>query len=104
MKLKDFPGVTVDRSEGLVRHYYRPKGGRKVRLHGEPGTGQFLRSYLAAKNGTAQPAKRAAPARQDGPRLRGTLPGDPAPRTLLWLCDLFQGSGEWRKLDRETQR
>jgi integrase len=103
MRLKDFPGVTVDRSEGIVRRYYRAVGRSKVRLNGEPGSEQFLREYLAAKNGTTQPAPKRQRRDPTAPRVRGVLKGDPAPMTLRWLSDQYQASPEWKKLDPFTQ-
>lgn len=80
----------VDR-HGRVRFYYRKGKGARVALDGEPGSDQFLASYLAAKDAKPSPA----------PRARLILA---KPQTLRWICELYYGSADFKELDDRTQR
>lgn len=74
-----------------VRLYYRKGKGPRIALEGEPGSDEFLASYLAAKE-----AKQPPPARSRRPVAK--------PRTLRWLCELYFGSADFLQLDERTRR
>lgn len=74
---------------GNVRHYYRAPGKRKIRLHGEPGTVEFLKQYNAAVEGKIEPAQRRQRAK---------------PETFRWLCEQhFADVTDFGQLDKRTQ-
>ena len=75
---------------GNVRIYVR-RNGRKVRLHTEPGTPEFVVEY------------RAALATFDGTDKPQTIQ-PAAPRSLRWLCEHYYGSAEFKGLDDRTRR
>jgi len=52
--------VVSDRDRhGNVRYYFRRKGQKKVRLHGIPGSKEFMDAYaLALASGASRPAAR----------------------------------------------
>ena len=80
----------VDR-HGNVRIYFRRRGQKKIRLHGMPGSQEFMAAYQLALSG-AFPAKR-----NDGPAKaeRGSL---------KWLCETYYMTQEYRQLDDRTKR
>ena len=54
--------LTVDRSENIIRYYVRLPGRPKVRIHGEPGSEQFMAAYRAALESNRQaPQSRPTP-------------------------------------------
>ena len=53
--------LTVDKSENLTRYYVRLPGRPKVRLHGVPGSEEFMSAYRAAVAGDRQASERPKP-------------------------------------------
>ncbi len=75
-----------------ARIYFR-RNGRKIRLRAEIGTAEFLAEYHAARELTSSGAP-TPPAPKSAP-VRGTL---------RWLvCEYYQ-SGDFKRLDKTTQR
>lgn len=55
--------VTIDRSEGVTRYYFRVPGTRKIRLPGTPGSLEFMAAYQdAMKQAGKRPATAMPPA------------------------------------------
>lgn len=83
--------VCEDRTDGVLRFYFRKRGQKKVRLPGVPGSDEFNKAYYEALEGIADADE------PKGPRLakRGTL---------RWLCEQYFGSAEYKRLDPKTRR
>lgn len=79
----------IDRHE-RVRYYYRKGKGPRIALTGEPGSDEFMASYLSAKD--------AAPAPSPSKRQSAK------PQTLRWICERYYGCADYRELDARTQR
>lgn len=89
MKL-DLPYLVDDPDRhGNPRIYFRRKGCRKVRLHAEPGSDEFLAEYQAAKALTPVPFKSKTPAI--------------APTSLRWLVINYIKSANFQTLGLSTQ-
>ncbi|WP_375598331.1 tyrosine-type recombinase/integrase [Devosia sp. Naph2] len=82
--------IIEDRTDGVLRFYFRKRGQPKIRLHGIPGTDEFNEQYYRALKGVIE----SKPA---GPVLakRGTL---------RWLCEQYFGSAEYKMLDARTRK
>jgi hypothetical protein len=68
-------------------YFWRGKGHPRIRLREQPGTAVFHQRYdelLSLK------------------RAHGMAP--PQERTLCWLCAAYQGSAEFRRLEKSTQK
>ncbi len=78
--------VTKDRDRhGNVRFYFRRPGKPKIRLHGLPGSDEFMTAYRAA--------------------LTESHPtGAKAEKSFDWLCDRYYKSTQFRSLEEYTQR
>ncbi|HTE38023.1 MAG TPA: site-specific integrase [Reyranella sp.] len=85
---------TKTRHGKTIYHYWPNRSLPRVRLRSEPGTDDFLREYLAAKNGTPAPATIAA---KSAPAV---IKAD----TLRWLTVRYYGSLEFRSLDKTTAK
>jgi Integrase len=81
--------VVEDRTDGVLRFYFRRRGQRKVRLPGVPGSDEFNEAYYRALNGEVE----EKPA---GPKLS-------TKGTLRWLCEQYFQSAEYRRLDQRTR-
>jgi site-specific recombinase XerD len=84
----------VDR-HGNVRLYFWRKGQRKVRIRARPGTAEFEAAYRAA---LAQSKAGSLCSSTEAKSMH------PIPGTYRWLCTLYFGSVEFRRLDQRTQR
>jgi integrase len=82
----------VDR-HGNVRAYFRRKDHPKVRLHGVPGSVEFMEAYSAALEGSEAKAEDSA-----------KKPAEGAPGSLRAVCVAYYGHGSFRRLDARTQR
>lgn len=83
--------VVEDRTDGVLRFYFRKRGQPKIRLHGMPGTDEFNAQYYRALNGEL-PADSPS-----GPRLAKR-------NTLRWLCEQYFSSAEYKLLDASTRK
>ncbi|MGV8856906.1 MAG: site-specific integrase [Devosia sp.] len=83
--------VVEDRTDGVLRFYFRKRGQPKVRLPGVPGSDEFNAEYYRALNGVMEQKATS------GPRLskRGTL---------RWICEQYFGSAEYKRLDPRTRK
>jgi integrase len=92
MKLAvEYPYLCRDRDRhGNVRYYFR-RNGKKVRIHGVPGTADFQSQY----DGHAA-ASAAVPAAEK--------PSSPQPGTYRWLCVQYFQSTDFKQLDPKTQQ
>jgi integrase len=81
--------IVEDRTDGVLRFYFRRRGQRKVRLYGMPGTDEFNAEYYRALNSAEVP-------KTIGPKqaLHGTL---------RWVCEEYFGSAEYKMLDTKTR-
>jgi integrase len=70
------------------RAYVR-RNGRSIRLHGTPGTDEFMASYTAALSTTGTAAS---------PKPERIQPG-----SLFWLCQQYLSSAEFRCLAKSTR-
>lgn len=84
--------LTVDTSENITRYYVRLPGRPKVRIHGEPGSEEFMTAYRAAIAGD-----RPAP-------LNGVSPVVFAPRTLGRAVLDYYTSAKFQALGSSRQR
>src|SRR5262245_43765181 len=76
---------------GNVRLYVRKKGHKKVRLHGQAGTREFLDEYWAAVKG-------------NGPSIaESKVIAAPAKGTLRWLCAQYYASADFKRLTDRTK-
>jgi hypothetical protein len=69
------------------RYFVRQKGQPRVRVHGKPGSPEFMANYRAAftkEPGTAAPAQ-------------------PVKHTWRWLCTRYMGSAEFKQLAKSTR-
>src|SRR5262249_28457622 len=83
MTLVRFQYITKDRDRhGNLRFYFRRPGKPKIRLHGMPGSEEFLAAYKAAL------AERQ---------------GVKSEKSFEWLCDRYYKSAHFRSLDESTQ-
>jgi len=82
--------IVEDRTDGVLRFYFRRRGQKKIRLHGLPGTDEFNAQYYAALNGLYEEAR-------SGPKLA-------ANGTFRWLCEQYFQSAEFKRLDARTRR
>ncbi|KRA05401.1 integrase [Rhizobium sp. Root564] len=82
--------VVEDKTDGVLRFYFRRKGQNKIRLPGHPGTDEFKAAYYAALDGAPKIETR-------GPKLSSK-------GTFRWLCEQYFQSAEYKKLDSRTQR
>ena len=80
----------VDRY-GKVRFYVRRKGHRKIRIHGQQGSPEFMAAYYAALGQTSG----------NMPVSRG---GEPPRGSLRAACIAYFASPEFNKLDARTRR
>jgi integrase len=86
MTLVRFRYVTKDRDRhGNVRFYVRRPGKPKVRLHGLPGSDEFLNAYRAALSET-------------------DAFGGKAVKSFDWLCDRYFKSAYFQALEEYTKR
>lgn len=81
--------VVEDRTDGVLRFYFRRKGQKKIRLPGVPGSDEFNAAYYDALNGKMKEER-------TGPKL--SIKG-----TLRWLCEQYFQSAEYKRLDKRTQ-
>jgi integrase len=81
--------IVEDKTDGVLRFYFRRKGQPKVRLPGVPGTDEFNAAYYEALNG-------AGKAKATGPSLS-------TKNTLRWLCEQYFGAAEYKHLDDRTR-
>ncbi len=81
--------LVEDRTDGVLRFYFRRKGQPKVRINGVPGSDEFNETYYRALNGKVTNAK-------TGPKLA-------AASTLRWLCEQYFQSAEYKMLDAKTK-
>lgn len=81
--------VIEDRTDGVLRFYFRKRGQKKVRLPGVPGSDEFNEAYYIAVNGTAVEEAR-------GPKLS-------TKNSLRWLCEQYFQSAEYKRLDQRTR-
>ncbi|MGF9694738.1 site-specific integrase [Rhizobium sp. 0TCS1.26] len=80
--------VIEDRTDGVLRFYFRRRGQKKVRLPGVPGSDEFNEAYYGALNGVAEERK--------GPKLSEK-------NSLRWLCEQYFQAAEFKRLDKRTQ-
>lgn len=73
---------------GNVRHYFR-KGGRKIRLPGAVGSGEFMAAYAAAEKGSKLPVLRTTAA---------------SPDSFKALCEAFFRSATFKELTPRSGR
>lgn len=81
--------VVEDKTDGVLRFYFRRKGQKKIRLPGTPGSDEFNQAYYDALNGKMKEEK-------VGPKL--SIKG-----TFRWLCEQYYGSAEYKRLDERTR-
>jgi integrase len=78
--------VTKDRDRhGNVRLYFRRPGKPKIRLHGLPGSEEFMTAYRAAL-------------------ADGDPSGAKAEKSFEWLCKRYYKSAQFKTLEEYTQR
>lgn len=82
--------VVEDRTDGVLRFYFRRKGQKKIRLPGVPGSDEFNAAYYDALNGTMKEDR-------TGPKMS-------TKGTLRWLCELYYQSAEYKQLDQRTRQ
>jgi len=63
--------LTTDHSENITRYYVRVPGKKKVRIHGEPGSEQFMDEYRAALAGERSPTNTRPPLTIFAPKTLG---------------------------------
>jgi integrase len=76
---------------GAVRIRFRRKGSPTITLNAPPGTDDFMKEYLVALEGNAQPKKQ--PERRQHAAIG----------TLRWLIAQYYGSAEFKRLEPHTQ-
>ncbi len=81
--------VCEDRTDGVLRFYFRRKEQKKIRLPGLPGSDEFNEAYYKALNGVMKEE-------QTGPKMS-------AKGTLRWLCEQYFQSAEYKHLDQRTR-
>ncbi len=77
---------------GAVRIRLRRKGSPTITLNAPPGTDAFMKEYLVALEGNAQPLPKQRERRQHA-----------AVGTLRWLTTQYYGSAEFKRLGPHTQ-
>jgi len=82
--------VIEDRTDGVLRFYFRRKGQPKVRLPGVPGTDEFNRAYYGALTGGVTTPVTGALLSSKG--------------TLRWLCEQYFASADYKRLNEKTKR
>jgi len=82
--------LVEDKTDGVLRFYFRRKGQNKIRLPSHPGTPEFESAYYEALNGTMK-VDRA------GPKLS-------TKGSIRWLCEQYFQSAEYKQLDARTKR
>src|SRR5262249_46753712 len=84
MTLVRFRYITKDRDRhGKLRFYFRRPGKPKIRLHGPPGSEEFLSAYKAAL---------------------AESKGVKSEKSFDWLCERYYKSARFRALEEYTQR
>lgn len=81
--------VIEDRTDGVLRFYFRKKGQPKIRLEGTPGTADFMAQYHDAQAGKIEP-------KDKGPKKS-------LPNTFRWLSEQYFQSAEYKRLDARTR-
>jgi integrase len=82
--------IVEDRTDGVLRFYFRRRGQLKVRLRGVPGSDEFNKAYYDALNGTAE--------------LEPTGPVLAKRGTFRWICEQYFSSAEYKRLDLKTRK
>ncbi|TPL40631.1 tyrosine-type recombinase/integrase [Mesorhizobium sp. B2-4-6] len=82
--------IVEDRTDGVLRFYFRRGKAPKIPLPGVPGTDEFNEVYYNALKGEIEPKAK------DGPKLA-------VKNTFRWLCEQYYGSAEFKHLDLATQ-
>ncbi len=78
--------ITKDRDRhGNVRFYFRRPGKPKIRLHGLPGSEEFMAAYKEALSGTGGSEAKAE-------------------KSFEWLCERYFKSPYFEFLEKDTQR
>src|SRR5262249_45202184 len=77
---------------GAMRIRFRRKGLPTITLNAPPGTDGFMKEYLAALEGNAEPLPKRLQRRQQA-----------AAGTLRWLIMQYYGSAEFKRLEAHTQ-
>ncbi len=81
--------VVADRDRhGNVRYYFRRKGEKKVRLHGIPGSKEFMDVYQKALSGLEKSTSAGRPAK---------------PGCFGHVCTLYYSNAVFGKLNVKTQ-
>jgi integrase len=73
-----------------LRYFVRQKGQPLVRVHGKPGSAEFMANYRAAFT-------------QQAPRGRAVAPAPVIKHTFRWLCSRYFASAEFSQLSNSTQ-
>jgi len=81
--------VSEDRTDGVLRFYFRRKGQKKTRLLGLPGSEEFREAYYRALDGTLKEER-------VGPKI--AMKG-----TFRWLCERYFVCSEYKRLAPRTQ-
>lgn len=81
--------IVEDKTDGVLRFYFRRAGEKKVRLPGLPGSDEFNEAYYEALDGKKKPEP-------TGPKLS-------TKGTFRWLCEQYYGSAEYKRLDQRTR-
>lgn len=81
--------IVEDKTDGVLRFYFRRKGQKKIRLPGVPGSDEFNEAYYDALNGKMKEDR-------TGPKMAEK-------GTLRWLCQQYFQSAEFKHLDTRTQ-
>ena len=55
-----YKSIVEDKTDGVLRFYFRRKGQKKIRLPGVPGSDEFMEAYYEALNGVMK-EKRTGP-------------------------------------------
>jgi integrase len=89
-----FRRLTTDVSENITRYYVRLPGKPKIRIHGEPGSEEFMQNYRAAVQGDR-------PTPMERPRPQTFAPGTLGHAVLgYYTSTAFQILGDSRKRSR----
>ncbi|TPL91008.1 site-specific integrase [Mesorhizobium sp. B2-3-12] len=82
--------IVEDRTDGILRFYFRRGKAKKIPLPGVPGTDEFNTVYYQALKGEIKIGA-------TGPKLAGK-------GTLRWLCEQYYASAEFKHLDPKTRQ
>jgi len=82
--------LVEDKTDGVLRFYFRKKGQPKIRLPGHPGLPEFEAAYFQALEGKLKADK-------VGPKLS-------TKGTLRWLCEQYFQSAVFKQLDAGTRK